>query len=95
MRKVYYNEPRNVINSVGNLIEISNNKDKSMCCGASLANSFIEEQERLIIANNVINELTKNNPNEVITSCPLCKKTLAKTRTSIVKDIAEIVAENI
>lgn len=94
-KNALYNEPRKVINSVGKLIEISNNKDKSMCCGASLANSFIEEQERLIIANNVINELTKNNPDEVITSCPLCKKTLAKTRTSIVKDIAEIVAENI
>ena len=40
-------------------------------------------------------QLTKKNPDYLVTACPLCKKTLAPASKSKVADISEIVAEAI
>ena len=53
------------------------------------------QQERDEITQNSVNDLMFNNPDEIVTACPLCLKTFAKKSPVAVKDIAEIVSEKL
>jgi len=55
----------------------------------------ISLQKRKSIACDAAAELTKDNPDILATSCPLCKKTFSAATDTRVADIAEIVAEAI
>ncbi|MCQ2973642.1 MAG: (Fe-S)-binding protein [Bacteroidales bacterium] len=90
-----YEQPRELLSYSNNLVPINNEKEKAMCCGGSLANLKISMAERNILSEQVMNEFASYNPDYVVTSCPLCKKTFAKTDILPVKDIAEVVVENI
>ena len=88
-----YDEPKEVLKYVSRL-EASRFEDKnSLCCGASLANMKLSSQLRKKIAYDAAAELTKGNPDILVTACPLCKKTFSSATTTRVADIAEIVAE--
>ncbi len=86
-----YHEPRLLLGEYVNLISVRNEKEKSLCCGGSLANIKIQENERNQIRDNALNEYLSYKPDMLATSCPLCKKTFAKGRKIPVHDIAEIV----
>ncbi|MBN2350505.1 MAG: 4Fe-4S dicluster domain-containing protein [Bacteroidales bacterium] len=90
-----YEQPRELLGFYTQLIPIQAEKDRSYCCGGSLANIKIQMHEREKIMNSAINEYLKYEPDFLVTSCPLCKKTFAKNRELIVKDIAEIVCESL
>ncbi len=90
-----YQPPRNVIESVGVLLEPKYNRENSLCCGSSLANTVINDGQQVKIASALTAELTAAGAQTIVTSCPLCKKAIVRTSTSPVKDIAEIVAERI
>ncbi len=85
-----YNEPREILKMISAFSEIKNSKNDSLCCGGSIANTKIRSDSRKIIASEMVNEFCKNNPDKIITSCPLCKKTMAKHSSCDVVDIAEI-----
>ncbi len=90
-----YDEPREVIENVGNLRKAKSEKELSICCGGSLGSFNLTQQERDEITQNSVNDLMFNNPDEIVTACPLCLKTFAKKSPVQVKDIAEIVCEKI
>ena len=90
-----YDEPRNVIDNIGLLTQGKSDKDMSVCCGGSLGSLTMSLEERDEITKNSIKDLTLNQPDEIVTACPLCLKTFARLSPIEVKDIAEIVAENI
>ena len=90
-----YDEPRNVIDNIGLLTQGKSDKDMSVCCGGSLGSLTMSLEERDEITKNSIKDLTLNQPDEIVTACPLCLKTFARLAPIEVKDIAEIVAENI
>jgi len=90
-----YDEPKVVLNHVTRLQKSDFEDENSLCCGGSLANLKISYRQKKMIARDVAAELTKNNPDILATSCPLCKKTLAAATETKVADIAEIVAEAI
>ena len=69
--------------------------ENSLCCGGSLGNMKISYKQKHKIALDAAAALTKDNPDILATSCPLCKKTLAAATETKVADIAEIVAEAI
>jgi Fe-S oxidoreductase len=90
-----FDEPRNVIDNIGLLTQGKSDRDMSVCCGGSIASLTMTNEERDEITRNSIRDLTLNQPDEIVTACPLCLKTFARLSHIEVKDIAEIVAENI
>jgi Fe-S oxidoreductase len=90
-----YDEPRYVIHSVGQTVEAKSEKVLSICCGGSLGSFTLTQKERDEITENSVNDLMYNNPDEIVTACPLCLKTFARKSPVKVKDIAEIVSETL
>ena len=90
-----YEEPRNIIDNIGLLTPGKSNKDMSVCCGGSIGSITMTLEERDEITKNSIKDLMHNNPEEIVTACPLCLKTFARLAPVKVRDIAEIVAKNI
>jgi Fe-S oxidoreductase len=90
-----YDEPKAVLRYVARLQETGFEDKNSLCCGGSLGNIKISSRQKSMIAHDVAAELTKDNPDILATSCPLCKKTLAAATTTKVADISEIVADAI
>ncbi|HRT48112.1 MAG TPA: (Fe-S)-binding protein [Bacteroidales bacterium] len=90
-----YEEPRDVVSWVADLVSVPEEAEKSLCCGNSLANIFLPPSKKNAIAVDAIKRLTAGNPDIVATSCPLCKKTFSRVSKTRVADIAEIVAEEI
>ena len=90
-----YNEPREVIESIGHLKKAKSEKELSICCGGSLGSFNLTQEERDEITANSVNDLMHNHPDEIVTACPLCLKTFARKSPVVVKDIAEVVATNL
>ncbi len=90
-----YDEPREVIGNIGNLTKAKSEKELSICCGGSLGSLSLSQEERDEITTASIADLMHNNPEEIVTACPLCLKTFARKAPVKVKDIAEIVAESV
>ena len=91
-----YDEPRELLNALGKLQKCVNEKDDTLCCGGSLANIELNTEQSSSIANQTLEILSKNNPDYIVTSCPLCKKTFSKNNNnSKIFDISELISENI
>ena len=90
-----YDEPREVLENVGNLRKAKSEKELSICCGGSLGSFNLTQKERDEITNNSVADLMFNNPDEIVTACPLCLKTFARKSPVAVKDIAEVVSEQL
>ena len=90
-----YDEPREVIENIGHLRKAKSEKELSICCGGSLGSFNLTQQERDEITTNSVNDLIFNNPDEIVTACPLCLKTFARKSPVAVKDIAEVVANQL
>jgi len=90
-----YEEPRAVLSHVARLMKTPNDSANSLCCGGSLGNIKLSQDDRNRITKDAVAKLTKDNPDIIATSCPLCKKTFSKVSGTVVSDIAEIVASEI
>lgn len=90
-----YDEPKEVLKHVAVLEPGRFEDENSLCCGGSLGNMTISPAKKRKIASDAAAELTRNNPDIIITACPLCKKTFASATQTKVEDIAEIVAKSI
>ncbi len=90
-----YDEPRNIIDNIGLLTQGKSDRDMSACCGGSIGSLTMSMEERDEITKNTIKDLTLNQPDEIVTACPLCLKTFARLSPIEVKDIAEIVVEGL
>ena len=98
-----YDAPRDLINFLGvELIEMKRSKRKSFCCGAGGAQMFKEAEK----GNKEINierteEALSLDPDIIATGCPFCNTMMTDGVKSVdegsaeVKDIAELIAENI
>ncbi len=90
-----YKEPRELLSMLGDYKESEYSKDKSLCCGGGLANTHISQKEKTKVSQDVVKLLSETHMDVIVTSCPLCKKTLEKARMSEIKDISEVFAEGI
>ncbi len=97
-------QPRAILESVKGveLVEMERNKDKGFCCGAGGGRMFLEELEGTRINVNRTEEAVKTKAETIASACPFCMtmmtdglKTLEKADSVEVKDIAEIVLENL
>ncbi|NUN10221.1 MAG: 4Fe-4S dicluster domain-containing protein [Ignavibacteriaceae bacterium] len=99
-----YDAPREVISSVkkNELTEMERNKSRGFCCGAGGGRMFLEDVEGGRINEERVREALETNPDTIGTACPFCMtmmtdgiKAKEKTEEVRVKDIAEIVFENL
>lgn len=90
-----YEPPRELLNKAGTVITVKNEKEKAYCCGGSLGNLKISQPERNAIRNHAIDSYAAYQPDVLVTSCPLCKKTFARNKKLPVLDIAEIVVKQL
>lgn len=90
-----YDQPRAVIEAIGQLLEPEHNRKNALCCGSSLANTTINDSQQLTIAQGVAQEMDATGAKTLVTACPQCKKAISRGTTSKVVDLAEIVAGNI
>ena len=86
-----YEQPRAILNKTGIMVSIPDERENAFCCGGSLSNTEINYAERGNIVREAIQALCTDNPDCLVTACPLCKKTFNKENIIPVKDIAEVV----
>jgi len=86
-----FEEPRQLIRQMATLVAASEEKEMSICCGGSLGSTGISCYQRDEVSQLTLETLTANNPEAIITACPLCKKTLQKDSPVEVLDISEMV----
>ena len=89
-----YEEPRELLTHSLQLVGSAYEKENALCCGGSLGNIMLGYEEKNKINQNVWNEMMVNDPDVLVTACPLCKKTFTKNAPVPVRDIAEIVADS-
>ena len=98
-----YDIPRKLIKSLGiKLVEMKRNKRLSFCCGAGGAQMFKEPENGTQEINiNRTEEALSLNPDIIATGCPFCNTMMTDGVKAVddgaaeVKDIAELIAENI
>ena len=90
-----YDPPRNILRKIGNLQTTPVDGKNGICCGGSIGSVSMKSSRRKKIATEAMEKLTADNPDCLVTSCPLCKKTFDSVGKTPVKDISQIVAESI
>ena len=85
-----YDQPRNVIENIGELVEGARNRKESVCCGGSLGSLTMSFDKRKALTENALSNLTVADPDMIVTACPLCRSTFNRYSDRPVKDIAEI-----
>lgn len=83
-----FDEPRNVISNVGNLIEMQNNRENSLCCGAGGGVKSAYPEIASQMADSRIYQAIETGADLLVTSCPFCKLNL-KDRGLDVLDLTE------
>ena len=98
-----YDSPRSLIRSLGvDVVEMKRSKSRSFCCGAGGSQMF-KDAERGDKEINIdrTEEALGLNPDVIATGCPFCNTMMTdgvkavKEGAAQVKDIAELIAENI
>ena len=89
-----YDEPRRVIEHLGELKPAQKEREESLCCGSSLGTLTLDSKDKLKFAESAIDNLLKSGADNIVTACPLCYKTLRQVPSSNVFDLAQIVAKN-
>ena len=88
-----YDQPREVIEAVGVLLEPAQTREHALFCGSSVANTAISDAQQLRLARSVAKELSATGAGTIVTACPLCKKAIARGADGReVLDLAEVVA---
>lgn len=83
-----FDEPRNVISNVGNLIEMQNNRENSLCCGAGGGVKSAYPEIASQMADSRIYQAIETGADLLVTPCPFCKLNL-KDRGLDVLDLTE------
>ena len=99
-----YDSPRESLRMINgiNIVEMERNRDRGFCCGAGGGRMFLEENEGERINENRTREALKTNANVIASACPFCMtmlsdglKSFNKSDEVTVKDISEIILENL
>ncbi|MBQ3249785.1 MAG: (Fe-S)-binding protein [Bacteroidales bacterium] len=86
-----YDQPRRVVAAAGQLVEGAKSGKESICCGGSLGSLSLGFEQRKLMTENAINNLTADNPDAIVTACPLCKTTFGRYADRPVVDIVEVI----
>ncbi|MBK7629901.1 MAG: 4Fe-4S dicluster domain-containing protein [Ignavibacteriales bacterium] len=99
-----YDSPRKSLTEVAgiDLVEMERNKSRGFCCGAGGGRMFLEDESGGRINEERAKEALSTNADTIASACPFCMtmmtdgvKHFEKSEEVAVKDIAEIILENI
>jgi len=99
-----YDSPRNSLAKVAglDLVEMERNKSRGFCCGAGGGRMFLEDEEGGRINEERAKEALNTKADTIASACPFCMtmmtdgvKHFEKSEEVAVKDIAEIILDNI
>ncbi len=97
-----YAAPREVATAGGkSLVEMARSRDAGMCCGGGGARVWMEDEGETRVNWNRMRQVLETGQNEVAVACPFCMIMLEDARGAMdvehvqIRDIAEIVAENL
>ena len=92
-----YKDPRVVLGQIGNLVKAAKEGDESICCGGSLGSLTLDSRDRAKITESSVGNLLVNNPQTIVTACPLCLKTFSESvpESVNVQDFAETVSRHL
>lgn len=90
-----YEPPRKALRQIAEIADILDERGNSLCCGGSIGDLYMNAEHRNVIRDAALSIMCESQPDVLVTACPLCKKTFDSGNRVPVKDIAEIVAENI
>ncbi len=86
-----YDEPRALLGRVGRVVEGEKHHAESICCGGSLGSLSLGFDKRKDMTLNALHNLCVEDPETIVTACPLCESSFARYADRPVRDIAEIV----
>ena len=86
-----YEPPRQLLRQAGELVEAEQNREMSICCGGSLGSLTLGFDKREDLVRNSLKNLTYDDPQTIVTACPLCKGTFGLYADRPVEDIAETI----
>lgn len=90
-----YDAPREVISMAGELRKASKERDESVCCGGSLGSMTLSHKDRREIGQGSVSSLLYNDPDAIVTACPLCYKTFRELTHKPVLDFAELIEDSL
>ena len=90
-----YDQPREALSLVANLVPAEKERVESICCGGSLGSLTLNWDDRGAISAKSLENLMYSHPDAIVTACPLCLKTYARSAKVPVKDFAEIINDNL
>lgn len=86
-----YEEPRELLSKVCELVPAGHERDESICCGGSVGSITLSHEERVHITDAAVEDLMVHHPDEIVTACPLCLKTFSPRSARKVRDLAEVI----
>ncbi len=89
-----FEEPREIVNAVGTLVEMPNNRYESRCCGAGagLQSAFPKLSREL--ATKRVAEARATGATTIVTSCPFCETQLRTVPGIKVVDLMELLLDS-
>lgn len=90
-----YKEPRQILKNTTHLVKAKQEKEDSLCCGINLGDTVIDIEQQKVIRDAAVANLLYKKPDLIATACPMCKKAFCNATNLQVKDIAEIVQQNL
>ncbi|MBR4447395.1 (Fe-S)-binding protein [Methanobrevibacter sp.] len=87
-----FDEPRNVIESVADLVEMENNREDSLCCGAGGGVKSAYPELASQMAKSRIGQAKETNCETLVTPCPFCKLNLENDELEVL-DLTEFLVK--
>ena len=87
-----FDEPRNVIESLANLVEMENNRENSLCCGAGGGVKSAYPEIATQMARTRIDQAMDTGCKTLVTACPFCKLNLSNDELEVL-DLTEFLVK--
>ena len=83
-----FDEPRNVIGALANIVEMENNRENSLCCGAGGGVKSAYPEIATQMAKTRIGQAMDTGCKTLVTACPFCKLNLSNDELEVL-DLTE------
>jgi len=90
-----YDSPRRLVSRAAAIAEAPMNRSQSVCCGGSLGSLSLDFEHREKITRSSLGNLYASRADAIATACPLCLTTFSRYSDRPVKDISQIIDEQI
>jgi len=90
-----YETPRQLVGRAAGIAEAPKNRAESICCGGSLGSLTLDFSQREAMTLKSLENLYESRADAIATACPLCFSTFNRYSDRPVRDIAQIIDEQI